>query len=237
MKLEISNKTDFANFLDAFAKVSESFIMNVSSNGINIIAASPDNTLFLYGEYECTSDYTGRLNIPDGRRLVHVLGSIATENIELQLNPNNISYKGKSVKFKYHTLEDDWINPPSLSVDKIKSFDYDGEWSLTKDQIQSIIKGSSFTPDVNKMYLSVVDGSLICELTDKSKHNVDMYEINLGETGQLSIPVIVNLDNIRLMSIPDKKLQMKINSQFGIVIYDIIYKKTKLSYFVTTLTS
>jgi hypothetical protein len=237
MKITISNKTDFANFLDAFSKVSESFVMNIGPESINILGASPDNTLFLYGTFECSSTYNGRINIPDGKRLVSMLNGIDTNDIDLIVGNNNVSYKGKKIKFKYHTLEDDWINPPSLSIDKIKSFEYDGEWSLTKAQIQSIIKSSSYTPDTNKAYISVSDGVLICELTDKSKHNVDNYQIDLCESEIASIPVILDLDNIRLMSINAPNIMMKINSQFSIVSFDIKNKKSSLSYFITTLIS
>jgi len=235
-KLKIKRRKHLTEFLDSFAKVSESFIVNVEEKLMTVIAASPDNTLILYGEYEIDTDITGALNIPDGRKLVRLLESIDDDDIELIINENNLEYKSKRIKFKYHLLEDNWLRPPGLKVDKIKSFEYDVNYDVTKTSIQAVIKGSSFTPESNKLYMSVDDGSLIGELTDKSKHNSDLYTIEICETDQKSVPVTVNLDNIRLLSLISEDVRVAVNEQYGVVLFQFKTENTDLSYIVTTLT-
>lgn len=234
-QINIPNKQELVKFLDSFAKVSEAFIVNVCKDNINILASSPDNTLILYGTFACDTEFEGTLNVPDGRKLVRLLESINSDEVNLKINENNIEYKSTRVKFKYHLLDDDWLRPPSVKVDKIQALEYDTSYVLTKDTIQQVIKSSSYTPDTNKLYLSVDDGHLIGELTDKTKHNTDLYTLSLCETDQISVPVILKLDDVRIISLINDELLLKINKQYGVVLVELKTEKSTLSYIVSTL--
>jgi hypothetical protein len=235
-RLKINSRSEFVKYLDSFSKINDSFIADVKTDNISAIAASSDNTLVLYGEYECESNYQTSLNIPDSKKLVRVLDTIDSESIDLILNNNNIEYRGTSVKFKYHLFEDGFLNKPSLSIEKIKKFNFDITFNLTKQLIQTITKGSSFTTETNKLYFYTEDNTLKAELTDKARHNTDSYVLSLCEVDFTLAPIAVNFDNIRLLTLLDNSIDVNINTQYGVLVFSSKNSKTKLSYIISSLT-
>ncbi len=235
-KLNIQGRSEFTKYLDSFSKINDSFIGELEDSKLSIITASPDNTLIAYGEYACSSNYNISLNIPDSKKLVRVLDTVNTEDVELILNNNSIEYRGTSIKFKYHLFEEGFITKPALSVEKIKNFTHDISFKLTKQSLQTIIKGSSFITETNKLYLYTDNGKLIGELTDKARHNTDCYSIALCDADFHLQPIPVNFDNIRLMTLLDDIIDVNINTQYGVLIFTMKQNNTKLSYILTSLT-
>lgn len=235
-KLKIESKSEFIRYVDSFSKINDSFIIEVNESQITTIAASADNTLILYGEYVAQSPIKTKLNIPDSKKLVRVLDTIDNEKIELILNSNNIEYKGSNIKFKYHLFEDGFLAKPSLSIDKIKKFTFDITFTLAKQDLQSIIKGSSFATETNKLYFYTEENRLIAELTDKARYNTDSFVMNLSSVDFNLSPLAINFDNIRLLTVLNTALEVNINTQYGVVIITTENEKTKLSYIISTLT-
>lgn len=235
-KLKIKSKSDFVRYIDSFSKINDSFITEVKESRLLTLAASPDNTLILYGEHNCDSSFNTNLNIPDSKKLTRVLDTIDTDEIELQLNNNNIEYKGSNIKFKYHLFEDGFLTKPSLSIDKIKKFTFDITFQLTKQTLQSITRGSSFATDTNKLYFYTDSDQLIAELTDKARHNTDRFAMSLGTVDFTLSPIAINFDNIRLLTVLDSTLDVNINTQYGVVVVTSKNDKTELSYIISSLT-
>jgi hypothetical protein len=48
--------------------------------------------------------------------------------------------------------------------------------------------------------------------------------------------VPVNLDNIRLLSIINEEFNVKVNTEYGVVVFDIEDKDIKLKYIISALT-
>jgi len=235
-KLKVQSRNEFVRFIDSFSKINDSFIAEIKENKLSIIAASADNTLVIYGEHNCESNYNTNLNIPDSKKLVRVLDTISSDQVELILNSNNIEYKDTNVKFKYHLFEDGFLNKPTLSVEKIKKFTYDISFTLTKQLIQSIIKGSTFATETNKLYLYTENGKLVGELTDRVRHNTDSFTIALCDVDFELSPIPVNIDNIRLLTLLDNSIEVNINTQYGVLIFSTTTENTNLSYIITSLT-
>lgn len=234
--LELKSKNEFIRFIDSFAKISDSFIADINSDLISVVTTTSDTTLIAYGEYKCSSNYNTRLNIPDSKKLVRVLETIESDSIELILNTNNIEYKDSSVKFKYHLFEDGFLKKPPLSIDRLKSFGADISFNLTKAQIHSLIKASTFATETNKLYLYTESGKLIGELTDRIRHNSDSYSINLGEIDFELSPIAINFDNIRLLALQGSTLKISINTKVNVLVVESNTDNAKLSYFITSLT-
>ena len=76
----------------------------------------------------------------------------------------------------------------------------------------------------------------MAELTDRSRHNTDNFTISLGSVDFDLEPIPVNLDNIRLLSSIDDKFNVQINTEFGVVIFDIQNDDIKLKYIISALT-
>lgn len=235
-KLKLKSRTEFVRFLDSFSKVNDSFIAEVKLDSITAITTSPDNTLVVYGEHNSTSDYNTNLNIPDSKKLVRVLDTINSDSLEFTINSNNLEYKDSNVKFKYHLFEDGFLSKPALSIEKIKNFKFDITFNLTRPQLQSILKGSTFATDTNKLYLYTDNGSLMSELTDRVRHNTDSYSMALGPADFDLQPIAINFDNIRLLTLLDNTFEVNINTQFGVIVVTTSNTTTKLSYIISSLT-
>lgn len=238
-ELNLLNRPDCIKYLEAISKINESTILNASQDHglISSLVSSADNTLILYSELSSISvNYNGSINIPDIKKLTRVVDSIDTKEIKLLINSNNIEYKGKSLKFKYHLYEEGFLTKPSINIDKIKNFNYDIKFTLKKDIINSIIKGSTFASETNKLYLYTEEGHLKGELTDRARHNTDVFAIDLGEADFSLSPLPLNFDNIKLLSFISDDINFGINTEYGVTVIDIINNDIKLKYILTSLT-
>jgi hypothetical protein len=235
--LKIQSKIDWLRFLEALSRINNTAIVKVvSNNTLTSLVASPDNNLILYSELNnIESTINTTLNIPDVSKLIRVTEGINTEGIELILNSNNIEYSGDNIKFKYHLFDDGFLSSPNINIDKILQIKCDVEFSLTKQLLNTIIKGSSFATDTNKVYIFTESGVLKAELTDRSKHNTDMYSISLGPAESHIDPIILSIDNIRLLSCISDSIKFSINTDYSVNVVDIFNNSTKLKYILASL--
>lgn len=235
--VNVKDKSGWVKFLEAVSKIADSAILNLNSQGhAYAIVSSSDNTLILYGETDISTDRNCTLNVPDLKKLIRALDSIPSNDISLKVNSNNIEYSGAGIKFKYHLYEDGFLSRPSINIDKIKAFKYDLSFSLKKDKFQSILKGSTFASETNKLYLYTENGTLKGELTDRARHNTDVLAMDLCEVDFNLSPLPINLDNIKLLTIAGDEISFGVNTEYGVVIIDICSDKTKLKYIITSLT-
>ena len=235
-QLKVAEKSEFLKFLDASSKISDSVILEVDKEKVTSLVSSADNTLILYSQYNTVSEFEDTLNIPDVKKLCRVLDTIEDSDINLHINANNIEYKGSNVKFKYHLFEEGFLSKPGINLDKINAFKYDLEFNLDKEILQQIFKGSTFTSETNKIYFYTEDGKLKAELTDRARHNTDNFTLSIGDAKFDLEPTPVNFDNIRLLSIINDSFNVKVNTEYGVVVFDIMQNNIKLKYIVSTLT-
>ena len=239
-ELRLQKRLEFVKFLDAISRVNESAIVNVQEGNpgqLSCLVSSADNTLILSAEINSTSaNFSGVNNIPDIKKLVRAIESISSDTICLNVNSNNYEYKGSNIKFKYHLYEDGLLVKPSLNIEKIKSFKYDIKFDITKDLFQTIIKGSSFATETNKVYLFTEDGQLKAELTDRARHNTDALCLALGNVDFDLKPLPLNIDNLKLLLLVDSTISIGINTEYGVSVIDIVNNDIKLKYIITSLT-
>jgi len=239
-ELKVQDRPEFVRFLDAISKINESAIVNVQEGSpglLSCLVSSADNTLILLAELDSVStNFSGTNNIPDVKKLIRVVDTINSKDINITVNSNNYEYKGNHIKFKYHLYEDGLLSKPTINIEKIKSFKYDISFSITKDILQAIIKGSTFATETNKIYLYTEDGNLKAELTDRARHNTDALCLDLGKVEFNLSPIPLNLDNIKLLSTIGQKIDIGINTEYGVCIFDIQTNTIKLKYIITSLT-
>jgi hypothetical protein len=235
-KLKIPNKANFVNFTDAFAKISDTFIITIGNSVLSVVATSPDNTCIAYGEYLIPTDIQSqRLNIPDSKRFVRALEVIPSADIEFKVNSNNVEYRDSNTKFKYHLFEDGFLKDPPISLKKLKELEYDIKFTLSKSVIQSILKNSTLVSPVNKIYLYTENGNLHGDITDKATHNVDSFCMTLLQNVDFSFSdIIINLDNLRLITLLSKDVIVEINTKYGFVRITIPVEDNKITYTITT---
>lgn len=234
--LHVKNRNEFLKYLDSVSKINDSAIFEIKPEGITSLVASADNTLVLFSEFETASDFTSTINIPDIKKLYRVLETVNEDEIKLKINGNNLEYKDKDVKFKYHLFEEGFLSKPNLNIEKIRSFTFDVKFNITKAALQQLFKGSTFASETNKVYIYTEDGDLKAELTDRARHNTDNFTITIGSADFELAPIPINFDNIRLMSSIDSEYVFNVNTQHGVVIVDNNSDSTKLKYIISSLT-
>lgn len=239
-EIKIQKRSEFAEFIDSISKVNSSAIITAIEGEpgmLSSIVSSEDNTLILYAENQVSGiNYSGVCNIPDLKKLSRIVDSINNDNFKFIVNSNNLEYSGSDVKFKYHLYEDGFLTRPSINIEKIKGFKYDLSFKLTKANIQSIMKGCSFATQTNKVYFFTEGGSLKAELTDRSRHNTDVFCQSLAEVDFELKPIPINIDNLKLVSTITDTIDVSINTDYGVVIFDICNNGTKLKYILSSLT-
>ena len=139
-QLKVTDKSEFLRFLDATSKISDSVILEIKKEKVTSLVSSVDNTLILYSEYNAVSELEDTLNIPDVKKLYRVLDTVEGTNIDLNINANNIEYRGSDIKFKYHLFEEGFLAKPSINLDKINQFTYDLEFNLDKVHYNKFLK-------------------------------------------------------------------------------------------------
>ena len=221
--LKLVNKSEFLKFLDAISKINDQgVILDVKDGQVSALVSSIDSTLILHTELSGMQGSDGTLNIPDVKKLKHVLDTIEGENVDLIVNQNNIEYKGTDIKFKYHLYEEGFITRL--------------EFKLDRNTLQRIFKGCGFAHETNKIYFYTDNNKLMAELTDRARHNTDNFTLSVCNADFTLDPIPVNLDNIRLLSVIDDEFTVRVNTEYGVVVFDIQSNDIKLKYIISALT-
>lgn len=236
-ELRIQNRSEFLRYLDSVSKINDSAIFEVTPSGITCLVSSIDNTLILLSEFKSEFDITTTINVPDIKKLQRVIDTLNSDDITLIVNSNNLEYKGSDVKFKYHLFEEGFLTKPSLNIDKIKGFKFDVDFNFNRETIQSLLKGSTFASETNKVYFYTEDGFIKADLTDKARHNTDNFSISICEANNVELKSLpVNFDNIRLLSSVNPDYKCSINTDYGVVVIDNDTDCIKLKYIISSLT-
>ena len=235
--LKVKSKSEYLKYLDTVSKINDTgIIFDVKDDKLVSLVSSLDSTLILHSEYKSDFQFNTTLNIPDVKKLRHVLDTIEEESLEININSNNLEYSGNGVKFKYHLYEEGFITKPNINLDKINGFKFDVEFNLNKATIQRLFKGSTFARETNKIYFYTDGESLMAELTDRARHNTDNFTLSLGKADFKLEPIALNLDNLRLISLLNDDIRVKINTEYGVIVFDIEENNIKLRYIISALT-
>lgn len=241
MIISLNNKNDFVNkFLNPISRVNDLVTIKVDGNEVSSLNRTSDNNTILYASCnDITCDTTHNVNIPDVKKLIKALDGITDNQVSLTVNPNNLEYKSNTVKFKFHLLEDGIIAVPNLNINKINNFQYNVRFKMTTQSLTNLLKSSTFITDSNKMYIFSEGSVVYGELTDRSKHNIDMYTTVLttaydGEA--IDKPIPFSFDTFRLLStLKSNVFDVSLNTDRGILAMDIIENGYKLKYISTSM--
>jgi len=241
MTLSITNKEDFLNnFLSPLSKITDSAVIQVNTGKISSLISTSDNTIIVDSSFNDKKiNAIKTLNIPDLKKLFRVISCIETDNIDLDISSNFIGYSSKNVRFKYHLYDDGIITTPKLNVEKLKTFSFDGNFTLPYASVINLVKGSSISTETNKIYLSVKDNTVFGELTDKTRANVDSYGIQIAEnyTGtQFAVPLPLNFEIFRIISsMRYKELQAQLITKMGILTLDLQLNSSNFKFVISAL--
>ena len=130
---------------------------------------------------------------------------------------------------------------PSISIEKIKGIKYDTTLSLPFQSIINLIKSSSFTMDINKVYISTKDGNVYADINDKQTHNVDSISLKLcdGYKGlSIDTPLPISFETIRtLAGTRCDNIEIFVNSELNVMMFKINNSDIDITYIVSGLVS
>ena len=122
MVINIKNKNQFVTgYLRPISALTDAVILKTKDNKLECIANN-EQGLIIYASYDLDVQSDLVLNIPNIKKLEKILSFIESDDIDLTYKENSLSYKDKKMRFKYHFLDDNIIQAPKLSVEKIVCF-------------------------------------------------------------------------------------------------------------------
>ena len=239
--IKIKNKIAFIkNFLTPISKISDSCILDIKNNNLNCSTSTPDNSVMFHVNYpiEGVFDDNEVLNCSDVKKLIKAIDTIDDVDILFTLEENNLTYKDKDIRFKYHLLEDDIIKRTKLSLQKLSDTHFNTSFKMDNDRIRDLIKGSIFSSDSNKIYIYTNGGCVHAELTDKARKNIDTISLKMsnsfdGDTID-SVPLCFEIFRI-IDTSASKDIFVKINTKLGIVLFEIENNYNKMTYLISSL--
>lgn len=237
MVINIENKSQFVNsFLRPISALTESVVIKNVNNQF-ICIANNEQGLILCATYNTGITDTIQLNIPNVKRLEKVISFIETDDLKLDYKANALSYKDKKIRFKYHFLDDNIIQSPKLSMNKINSLTSEIEFKIDYSKISELAKGAAFVSESDKLYFNLSSEGVHGEITDKSNSSVDSYSILLTEENvnvEKSFPV--HFDIVRLLAnTSGEEVTVKINTEMGFCLFEVDNGVSKLKYIVSGL--
>lgn len=234
-KLQL-NKEAFKTFLEGLGKVSDTAILNVQDDLMYAISSSEDRSLFLWSKLEGDYDITSKLNLPSLKKLSKAIDLSSDKDIEFTVNSNNLEFKGKQVKFKYHLYGDGILVNPKLTLSKIESLKYEYEFTVEKDFLKQILKNSAVFNGTNKLYIFTQDDKLVWSLGDRTMANSDVLTFTGDDVDFEMDEFILNLDNVRLLTFGKAtQFTMRVN-KMGIGNISLKNGDVELNYILSSLT-
>lgn len=241
MTLKVSNREKFLNnFLVPLSKVADSAVVKLEPGKVSSLVATSDNTVVVSSIFNDDAINANKtLNVPDLKKFCRVVSCVEEENFDLDISSNFIGYKSESVRFKYHLYDDGIINSPKLNISKLSSLEFDGKFTLPYTSVINLVKGSSISTETNKLYISVKDNTVLGELTDKTRANIDSYGIKISdnyEGTQFALPIPLNFEIFRIISsMRFKELQSQLVTKMGVVTMDVNLDNAELKFVISAL--
>lgn len=242
MNLLLKNKKSLINnFLVPISRISNTCILSVQPKGISSLLASEDGTVIMYSFFDYPNDLeVTKLNLPDLGRLIKILQCIESDEIELKIESNNIKYSSKTLRFTYHLLHEGIISSCPINIEKIKAIEYQSSFTISDAALGSVIRGSTFSVDSNKIYFFTEEGEVFCELTDKQRANVDSIRLKLADSfkGNPIIKAIpLNYEVMRVISSnPSDGVKVLVNDQKCVLTFDVTNDNVNSLYISSGLT-
>jgi len=240
--VKIKSKVDFVKaFLAPISKIADASILELSNSKLKCLTCTSDNSIIYYVEFPVETDIEDVicLNCPDIKKLIKAIDTIkGTSDLTFEVDGNNLSYKDSNIRFKYHLQEDGIIKKPKLNLDKLNVTEFYSSFFLKGEDIRELIRGSVFSTDSNKAYISSNEEGVYAELTDKTRNNIDTITIKISDNvvGETITNLPLNFEIFRIMDINAiVDINVKINNKIGLVLFDFQNNYNKTMYIMSSL--
>lgn len=201
--------------LVSLQKLSDNSIFQIKENSIEAIAASEDNSIYLWASLKGDWENECSLNLPSLGKLAKLLNMIPSDDVDFILNGNNLEYKDNGLKFKYYLHDDGILTKPKISVEKIKSFNYDVTFEVDPKFLIDLIKKEGIIRS-SKLYIYTENGKLVWSLEDKTMTNSDTLTIIGDDCDEDFDQFIIKTDNLKNIVLSTTPVVFRFNTKLGV---------------------
>ena len=222
MNIKINKRHLVENLLVPASKLSDNVCLDFPSDSSNVktLVTSSDNSTILLASVPCKVSDPFKCIIPDSKTFLRLFSGIDEDNITLDIESNVIKYSSPTISFKYHLLDDSYINnKKAISEEKLSQIAFDTTFDLQKSKLSDILKFNSIVPDAEKSYFYTKDGKVFAKLGDEQKCNTNEINIEISESFEgeaLSESIPINIQNILLLSFNSEVISIKINQKLKV---------------------
>jgi hypothetical protein len=241
--IKIKNKANFIkNFLSPISKIGDASVLELKNDKLTCLTCTSDNSIIYYVECDVYGEFDNNevLNCPDIKKLIKAIDTIQSDSeISFEIEENNLSYKSNNLRFKYHLQEDGIIKKPKLNLQKLNDTEFNSYFTLKKDLIKELIKGSVFSSDSNKIYFFGDKEGVYAELTDKTRNNIDTITLKVCDVlnGDNVDSLPLNFEIFRIIDVSSvDEIKVQINNKLGLVLFELQNNYNKMTYIMSSLT-
>ena len=148
-------------------------------------------------------------------------------------------YISSDINFKVHLLEDGIINTPAVNIEKLKSIEFDCSFSINYDNLQTLIKGSTFATDTNKLYFELKDGKVTGVLRDSDNEYINTFSSIISDTCEgcvIENPVPITFEVIRMiLGVRFDTCHVHLSTKLNVFLFDISTDEYNINYIVSGL--
>jgi len=222
MNIKINKRSLVENLLVPASKLSDNVCLDFpsDSSSVKTLVTSSDNSTILLASVPCKVSDPFKCIIPDSKTFLRLFSGIDEDNIALDIESNVIKYSSPTISFKYHLLDDSYINnKKAISEEKLSQITFDTTFDLQKSKLSDILKFNSIVPDAEKLYFYTKDGKVFAKLGDEQKCNTNEINIEISESFEgeaLSESIPINIQNILLLSFNSEVISIKINQKLKV---------------------
>jgi hypothetical protein len=241
--IKIKNKANFIkNFLSPISKIGDASVLELKNDKLTCLTCTSDNSIIYYVECDVYGEFDNNevLNCPDIKKLIKAIDTIQSDSeISFEIEENNLSYKSNNLRFKYHLQEDGIIKKPKLNLQKLNDTEFNSSFTLKKDLIKELIKGSVFSSDSNKIYFFGDKEGVYAELTDKTRNNIDTITLKVCDVlnGDNVDSLPLNFEIFRIIDVSSvDEIKVQINNKLGLVLFELQNNYNKMTYIMSSLT-
>lgn len=240
MKIQVNNNA-FSNLLQLASKFGDTCQIKLEENVLSLITASTNGSTVLYVTSPITFTDKLSLNIPSINKLQKLVNCISQPLLDFSFNQNHIAYNDGTLRFKYHVFDDGIISIPKINPLKIKQLSFHTDFSLLYQDITQILKLSTFTGDINKVYLSAENNGILVNFADNQRQNTDSagYTIKDISINGVLESFALNIDPIRVINSIDcdktTPIQFKINNELKVLLVNCVVNNVDYTIIISGL--
>ena len=242
MNVKIKKDIFVNRFLMPISKVADKCVISIYPDHIQSLVSNTEGNPILYSKIDTTSDIGDStevtLNVPNINKLNRMMNCISDDVVDLTINSNSIEYNGDDMKFKYHLLEDGVIEKSPVNLNKVKLLKFDTTFTISKEAVIEIIRGSSFSSETNKIYFYTKDDVVYADVTDKQISNIDSFTRKVTDEYDgdgLKKPILFSMEIFKLFAGIKQDVITKINSETRVLLFQFEDVDYKLKYIVAPL--